>query len=210
MALSLKESQAVIELAKILYDFLPANPYPSANQALSFPGVAQKLGLQKFWQGGSKRPAVTTLLTCTLENERGRFCALVLEIVKTAFIYRANKDPVTREHIIALNSAVLRIGFKIPDLWESDFLNGLPSNTNATENKVELAKKVDVTHLSSGFLEILKLDPQRRGFAFEKFLKDVFAAFDLSPKSSFRLVGEQIDGSLQIDSDTSREDFKNI
>ncbi len=202
MALSLKESQAVIDLANNLYDFLPANPHPSANPALSFPGVAQKLGLQKFWQGGSKRPAVTTLLTYTLENERGHFCALILEIVKTAFIYRANKNSITREQIVTLNSAVLRIGFKIPDLWENDFLNGLPSTGNPVVNKVETAKTVDVSHLSTGFLDILKLDPQRRGFAFEKFLVDVFAAFNLSPNSPFRLVGEQIDGSLQIDSDT--------
>ena len=122
MTLSLKESQAVIELANILYDFLPANPHPSANPALSFPGVAQKLGLQNFWQAGSKRPAITALLNNTLGNERGRFCPLILEVVKTAFIYRANKNPVTREEIIALNSAVQRIGFKIPDLWEADFL----------------------------------------------------------------------------------------
>lgn len=202
MALSLKESQAVIELANILYDFLPANPHPSANPALSFPGVAQKLGLQNFWQGGSKRPAVTTLLTHTLENQRGKFCPLILEIVKTSFTYRANKTPISREEIISLNSAVLRIGFKIPDLWENDFLNGLPSTSKASESKVEPDKKVDISHLSIGFLEILNLEPHRRGFAFEKFLKDVFAAFNLSPNSSFRLVGEQIDGSLQLDSDT--------
>ena len=38
--------------------------------------------------------------------------------------------------------------------------------------------------------------PQKRGFEFERFLNAMFAAYGLSPRSSFRLVGEQIDGSF--------------
>jgi hypothetical protein len=46
------------------------------------------------------------------------------------------------------------------------------------------------------------LAPLPRGFAFERFLGDLFAGFKLAPRSSFRLVGEQIDGSFHLANDT--------
>ncbi len=76
MALSLKESQALTELADRLYSFLPGKPHPYADQSLSFPGVAAKLGLDQHWLAGSKGPAITRLLTATLEAERGRSSSL--------------------------------------------------------------------------------------------------------------------------------------
>lgn len=45
-------------------------------------------------------------------------------------------------------------------------------------------------------MQLSKLEPQPRGYAFEKFLKDMFDAYGLSARPSFRLVGEQIDGSF--------------
>lgn len=41
--------------------------------------------------------------------------------------------------------------------------------------------------------------PQRRGFALEKVIYDLFELFDLDPKASFRMVGEQIDGAFALD-----------
>lgn len=38
--------------------------------------------------------------------------------------------------------------------------------------------------------------PQTRGFAFEKYLKDFFDVNGLQPRGSFKIVGEQIDGSF--------------
>jgi hypothetical protein len=43
-------------------------------------------------------------------------------------------------------------------------------------------------------------DERKRGFEFEVFLKDLFEAYGLEPRSSFRLVGEQIDGSFELNS----------
>ena len=51
------------------------------------------------------------------------------------------------------------------------------------------------------FVDLAKLEPQTRGFAFEKFLQDLFEAHGLAPRSSFRLVGEQIDGSFRVSAD---------
>ena len=38
--------------------------------------------------------------------------------------------------------------------------------------------------------------PQLRGFAFEKYLRDLFETFSLEPRESFKIIGEQIDGSF--------------
>jgi hypothetical protein len=49
--------------------------------------------------------------------------------------------------------------------------------------------------------ELHTMPPQQRGFAFERFLNDQFEFFQLTPRRSFRLVGEQIDGSFQLGQD---------
>jgi len=41
-------------------------------------------------------------------------------------------------------------------------------------------------------------DPRPRGFAFEKFLTRLFNGFGFESGGSFRLVGEQIDGSFLL------------
>ena len=56
--------------------------------------------------------------------------------------------------------------------------------------------------LADHLLKVTKLAPQKRGYAFEKFLKDVFNAYGLSARAPFRLVGEQIDGSFVLDDNT--------
>lgn len=45
------------------------------------------------------------------------------------------------------------------------------------------------------------LDPVNRGFAFEGLLSELFLLFRLAPRGSFRLTGEQIDGSFQLDNE---------
>ena len=68
------------------------------------------------------------------------------------------------------------------------------------------AKKVTVpsdvlAEFKQRLLEISKLEPQQKGFAFEKFLNDLFDVHKLAPRGSFRLTGEQIDGSFELNSD---------
>lgn len=47
---------------------------------------------------------------------------------------------------------------------------------------------------------LFKMDdnPQARGFEFEKFLKDLFEINGLEPRESFKVEGEQIDGSFTL------------
>jgi hypothetical protein len=56
--------------------------------------------------------------------------------------------------------------------------------------------------LATLLVEITKLDPQARGLRFEGFLNELFAGFGLAPRGSFRLVGEQIDGSFKLHGQT--------
>ena len=51
-------------------------------------------------------------------------------------------------------------------------------------------------------VDVSTMDPQARGYAFEKFLKDVFDAYGMSARASFRLTGEQIDGSFVLGEQT--------
>lgn len=46
---------------------------------------------------------------------------------------------------------------------------------------------------------VTKLTPQKRGFELEKLMYDLFALFDLDPKASFRILGEQIDGAFSLE-----------
>jgi len=50
--------------------------------------------------------------------------------------------------------------------------------------------------LKTRYFEILGLEPTPRGFALEKLLVDIFEVFDLDPRGSFRVIGEQIDGGF--------------
>lgn len=54
--------------------------------------------------------------------------------------------------------------------------------------------------LRDDFIQLLGMASQARGYAFEKFLKKLFSAWDLNARGGFRNIGEQIDGSFVHDS----------
>jgi Restriction endonuclease len=59
-----------------------------------------------------------------------------------------------------------------------------------------------MAQLRLDLIALSQLEPQPRGFAFEKFLKQLFDAHGLEAREPFRLRGEQIDGSFQLSNDT--------
>ena len=126
MALSLKESQAVVGLADLLYSFLPGSGPQAWKGHVSFRTVAEKSGVGDFWQSGSKLPMIIALLERTLEYQRRRFEPLILEIVRSGIIYRHKQGhPVKPEEIDILNGLLVEVGFKFPDLWDSKFYESL-------------------------------------------------------------------------------------
>ncbi len=203
MPITLKETQAVSRIAGHLYGYLPGNPHPFADQSVSFAGAAKAIGLQSYWQGGSKLPAIMKLLELVLGQERSSFCSLVLEIVRRGTAYRSNKgNPITREEIQELNQLIAAVNFKIPELWDPVFLDSLPRKEASPPPSEEPVDKKVIVDLRQRLLELETLDANPRGYAFERFLQDLFAAFKLDPRQPFRLTGEQIDGSLDIDGET--------
>lgn len=55
-----------------------------------------------------------------------------------------------------------------------------PDGTKISETAV---KPSDLTRLREDLLTISRLEPQQRGFAFEKFLNELFVLFGLAPRS---------------------------
>jgi len=203
MGLSLAESQIINQIANLLYEYLPGKPHPFADQSISYKFVASKVGVGQFWSEGSKLPSITKLLTLTLENRRDRFCDLILEIVQTGLIYRNSKsNPINREEIQYLNELLTKVHFKIPELWKPDFLDSLPTTKQPVTPTPDETNIEQTMKLKDSLLELSKLSPQERGYAFEKFLNELFSINGLAPRKPFRLVGEQIDGSIQLGQDT--------
>ncbi|MCZ8166598.1 restriction endonuclease [Silanimonas sp.] len=199
--LSFREAQVIEDLADLLYDFLPG----SGNNKTAFPIAAAKAGVGDFWFPGSKRPAIVQLLTATLEQRRSCFTELIVAIVRQAMTYRRGKsNPIRREEIDRLNSLLPGVQFRIPELLDPGFLSsfGLPRPVEPA-SRTSATLSADKAHeLTTLLIEITKLDPQARGLRFEGFLNELFAGFGLAPRGSFRLVGEQIDGSFRLHGQT--------
>lgn len=71
-------------------------------------------------------------------------------------------------------------------------------NQEKLKSSISFQQKLD--ELKMKFFEIASnTNPQQKGFQFEIFLNEVFIFFDLDPKSSFKIIGEQIDGSFTFD-----------
>lgn len=72
---------------------------------------------------------------------------------------------------------------------------------NQARIKESITYQQRLDELKNRFFEITGNDNhQSRGHQLEKFLNDLFLFFDLDPKSSFKITGEQIDGSFTFDS----------
>lgn len=56
--------------------------------------------------------------------------------------------------------------------------------------------------LFNKLMDVSALEPVPRGYAFEKFLKEVFDENGMEGRAPFRVVGEQIDGSFEMSGET--------
>ena len=213
--MSLKESRALRELADTLYDFLPGPGSAAWKGHVSFKSVAEQVGVGDFWQPGSKLPMLTSLLERTLQFRRGRFEPLVVEIVRAGLTYRQkNGKPLPPDEVEKINGLILEIGFKFPDLWDQAFLASLRAGgaARATERiqqeraaetlreSQRTQRSVDLEALKREFLGLHESrDRQQAGLQLEKVMNKLFALHDLAPRELFRIVGEQIDGSFELD-----------
>ena len=78
-----------------------------------------------------------------------------------------------------------------------------PSLRKSTSSPSIVYDVITLNELNQKFRELTAMSNlQSRGFAFERFLNELFECFNLEPRSSFRLTGEQIDGSFICDGNT--------
>lgn len=75
-------------------------------------------------------------------------------------------------------------------------------STTAAEKPAAAFDREKVLQLTAEFGAMMTMDPQARGFDFEKFLKQLFTFYGLEARSAFRLRGEQIDGSFVLGAET--------
>lgn len=215
MPLPLKQSRAVRNLAETLYDFLPGSGARSWRGHVTFKSVAEKAGVGSFWQGGSKNPALCSLLERTLEFRRSSFEPLIVEIVRSGLTYRQKHGhPVTPEEIDRINGLIVEVGFKFPDLWDPEFRASLcvggPERARERVDEARAAERlretersrrsVELETLKGEFLDLCQSsDRQAAGRKLEGVLNRLFGLDDLAPREPFRVVGEQIDGSFELD-----------
>lgn len=53
--------------------------------------------------------------------------------------------------------------------------------------------------LQKTYFDLLGEEVHKRGYSLERLMKDLFELFDLDPKASFKVVGEQIDGAFTFE-----------
>lgn len=201
--MNLNDEQCIEDLGDLLYNFLPG----SGNSRTSFPIAASKAQVEEYWIAGSKRPSLVQLLSSTFSERSHKFSPLILAIVRQSMTGRKGKsDPLTRLEIDGLNKILVRLSLKIPELNEDAFLDSLYVDKSQPEEQAPppIAAPTDEIAgiLSKRLLGLFDLPAQKRGFEYEKFLTELFTVYKLTPRSPFRLTGEQIDGSFKLSGDT--------
>jgi len=73
-----------------------------------------------------------------------------------------------------------------------------PSTAQPTGEAKSSVTRAMIASLRDRFLKISTLPPHDRGYALEKFLHELFDTYRFNPRPSFRIVGEQIDGSIEF------------
>ena len=158
---------------------------------------------------------ITGLLEHTLDHRRSQFEPLILEIIRASLIYRQKQgNSVTPEEIDKLNGLIVEVGFKFPDLWDPDFKASLRADgaTRAKEHVeqaliheqlrvTQCSKRIsDLTDIKKDFFALHEQkNRQDAGIQFETILNRLFELHELSPREPFRVTGEQIDGSFELD-----------
>ena len=68
--------------------------------------------------------------------------------------------------------------------------------------KIQAQPLPDLQVLKEAYFALQELPARQRGFAFQRFLHDLFTAHGLDTRTAFRLTGEEIDGSFELGSHT--------
>src|SRR5579872_1422768 len=112
------------------------------------------------------------------------------EIREADRMERGEEEKVLQAHA-RLSALIVKLGGKP--------LNNDGASPTTTSEKPSGPNETTLAGLEAEFTSLVQMDEaaQQRGYAFERFLKRWFDVWGLDAHSSFRTVGEQIDGSFQ-------------
>lgn len=71
-----------------------------------------------------------------------------------------------------------------------------------TDKTTENLNRINTQHLLDELDALKSKGPQERGYGFEVWLNELFKTFNLSPREPFKINGEKIDGSFQLNHNT--------
>jgi hypothetical protein len=194
MVTDLVRTRYISEPASSLYPWLPGSS-PPFGKIYTFGDIARENGL--VWISGSKLPALQNLLEQA--EVRSVLPKVVKSIVNHGLKYRAKRnEKVKRAEIETINSIMMKLGYKIPESRDEKFLSSFSSN-DLSKVSVDLVKLRDLVVR----YDQMKKNPdnQSRGYEFQSFLEELFKHCDLNPRKAFRIVGEEIDGSIELDNE---------
>lgn len=125
---------------------------------------------------------------------------VVVKALNTLWGYReaAMERDGKKESIPDLHRKMAVLVHSIGGIWTHQFATEAP----ARGEPLPKVSPETVAALTSRFMTLLKVEPHKRGYDFEKFLKDLFNAYGMESRDPFRIRGEQIDGSFQLDGTT--------
>ena len=193
MVTDLVRSRYISELASSLYPWLPgSSPF---GKTYTFEDIANEYGLT--WIAGSKLPALQQLLE---QAENKLVLPTVVEsIIDHGLKYREKKnDNINRNEVETINSIMIKLGYKIPELNDEIFLSSFSSDV-LSKVPVDRIKLRDLGNI----YQQLKRNPdnQSRGYEFQSFLVELFKLWSLDPRKAFRITGEETDGSIELDNE---------
>jgi hypothetical protein len=161
-----------------------------------FEAVGRQIHDVKYTKGGtSKANKLRTFWKIESESMVGK---LILALVD----YEAALYPVPDAEAKARSGKCRHIATRLmtggPSCSPSKGDANIPHPDEVTKTQSPINAET-LAALRTRFLQISTLLAQQRGYALEKFLFDLFEAHRFNPRPSFRIVGEQIDGSIEFE-----------
>lgn len=153
--------------------------------------IEEQLGYDPYTKSQYASLSKAKILRAILKDESDSFCGkLILTLIKyREFKGISNSGDKYIKKLIKLGK--IKMGK----------LNHNPSSS--TQKETIISKFNFKKHLA----DLLAIDnsqntPQQKGYAFERFLNQLFTALSLNPRTSYRTDTDQIDGSFLLDGNT--------
>jgi len=168
---------------------------------LADPTVLSRLNWSDF-----KRNIIAQMVDFLARNEdvyQRHLLRLMAEVTKVNDFSHLARLEGGDEKVARARSAVEALRAQIRGLQE--FLNEERDIERRRQEAYEKRLKVDAVrqaleNLTREYLDLLSSDdPQGRGYRLEKILYGLFELFDLDPRASFKVTGEQIDGAFTFE-----------